>query len=89
MLDRLEQDGYIRRLPDKGDRRRVLVELTPRPRKLATELYGSFEAAAARLVRSRPDQLTLLRDVLDGGRRFYEQQAAQLRATKKRPERAN
>jgi DNA-binding MarR family transcriptional regulator len=27
-LDRLEQRGYIRRLPDPGDRRSVLVELT-------------------------------------------------------------
>jgi DNA-binding MarR family transcriptional regulator len=85
LLDRLEQVGYIRRLPDKGDRRRVLVELTPRARKLATEFYGSFEAAAAGLSRYRPDQLTLLRDFLDGGRRFYEQQAARLQATKKRP----
>jgi DNA-binding MarR family transcriptional regulator len=89
MLDRLEQVGYIRRLPDKGDRRRVLVELTPRAHKLATEFYGSFEAAAAGLGRYRPDQLTLLRDFLDGGRRSYEQQSARLQATEKRPARAN
>ena len=85
MLDRLERIGYIRRLPDRGDRRRVLVELTPRARKLATEFYRSFEAAAAGLGRYRPDQLTLLRDFLDGGRRFYEQQAVGLRATEKQP----
>jgi DNA-binding MarR family transcriptional regulator len=85
MLDRLERIGYIRRLADKDDRRRVLVELTPRARKLATDFYGSFEAAAAGLSRYRADQLTLLRDFLDGGRRFYEHQAAQLQATEKRP----
>ena len=30
VLDRLERAGYARRVPDPGDRRRVLVELTPR-----------------------------------------------------------
>jgi len=28
MLDRLESAGYVRRVPDPGDRRRVLVEAT-------------------------------------------------------------
>ena len=88
MLDRLEQVGYIRRLPDRGDRRRVLVELTPRARRLATEFYGSFGAAAAGLSRYQPDQLTLLRDFLDGGRSSYERQAAQLQATEKRSAKA-
>src|SRR5215468_8568266 len=60
MLDRLERAGYLRRLSDSGDRRRVLVELTPRARKLAAELYGSVEATAAGLRRYRPDQLALL-----------------------------
>jgi DNA-binding MarR family transcriptional regulator len=85
MIDRLEEAGYIRRLPDKGDRRRVLVELTPRARRLAAELYGSFEAAAAGLSRYGPDQLTLLRDFLQGGRRQYEHQAARLQGTDERP----
>jgi DNA-binding MarR family transcriptional regulator len=83
MLDRLERIGYIRRLPDRGDRRRVLVELTPRARELASELYGSFEAAGAGLSRYRSDQLALLRDFLVAGRKLYEQQAARLRATQK------
>ena len=29
-LDRLERAGYARRVRDRGDRRRVLVELTPK-----------------------------------------------------------
>jgi DNA-binding MarR family transcriptional regulator len=87
MLDRLERIGYIRRRRDSSDRRRVLVELTPRARKLATELYGSFEAAGSGLSRYDADQLTLLRDFLEGGRRLYEQRAARLQATEKRPAR--
>jgi DNA-binding MarR family transcriptional regulator len=89
MLDRLERIGYIRRLPDRGDRRRVLVELTPRARRLASELYGSFEAAGAGLRRYRPDQLALLRDFLEGGRKLYERHAARLQATPKRSQSTN
>jgi DNA-binding MarR family transcriptional regulator len=81
MLDRLEQAGYLRRRSDRGDRRRVLVELTPRARALAGELYGSLEDAAAGLSRYSPDQLALLREFLEGGRRMYEQRAAHLQAT--------
>jgi DNA-binding MarR family transcriptional regulator len=31
-LDRLEQAGYVRRLPDPGDRRGIVIELTPEGR---------------------------------------------------------
>jgi DNA-binding MarR family transcriptional regulator len=37
-LDRLESLGLVRRLPDPGDRRGVLVELLPRARRLADEV---------------------------------------------------
>jgi DNA-binding MarR family transcriptional regulator len=30
VIDRLEQGGYVRRIPDPADRRRVIVELVPR-----------------------------------------------------------
>src|SRR5262249_40145906 len=85
MLDRLAQIGSPRRRPDPGDRRRVLVELTPRAQNLASELYGSFGAAGAGLRHYRPDQLALLRDFLEGGRKLYERQTAQLEITKKSP----
>src|SRR5262245_30990907 len=55
MLDRLERIGSIRRLPDKGDPRRVLVELTPRGRSSQTSSTarsrppgpGAIEAASS------------------------------------------
>ena len=36
-LDRLERAGLIRRMPDPGDRRGVLVRLTPRGSKVARQ----------------------------------------------------
>jgi DNA-binding MarR family transcriptional regulator len=61
LVDRLEQQGYVRRKPDASDRRAVLVEATPlaRARLLAAyrpvgeamaklgERYGGERAAAA------------------------------------------
>jgi DNA-binding MarR family transcriptional regulator len=40
VLDRLEQAGYVRRLDDPADRRRVLVETTERFRELAEHAWG-------------------------------------------------
>jgi DNA-binding MarR family transcriptional regulator len=87
MLDRLEKAGYLRRRSDSGDRRRVLVALTPRARALAGELYGSLEDAAAGLSRYSPDQLALLREFLEGGRSLYEQRAARLQKKETQPAR--
>jgi DNA-binding MarR family transcriptional regulator len=40
MLDRLTRDGFVQRLPDPSDRRRVLVQLTDKARQLAADIYG-------------------------------------------------
>lgn len=39
-LDRLEEAGFVRRLADPDDRRAVLVELTPKGRKIWDETTG-------------------------------------------------
>ena len=39
-LDRLEEAGLVRRLPDPDDRRGVLVELTPKGRKVYDDAVG-------------------------------------------------
>jgi DNA-binding MarR family transcriptional regulator len=85
MLDRLERIGYVRRRPDRGDRRRVLVELTPRASTLAAEFYGSFAEAGSGLNRYTASELALLRDFLEGGRRMYEQQTARLQSAENPP----
>ena len=40
VLDRLEKAGYVRRLDDPADRRKVLVETTDRFRELAEHAWG-------------------------------------------------
>jgi DNA-binding MarR family transcriptional regulator len=42
LLDRLERAGYVRRLPDPADRRRILVRLTELALQGAAEIYGPF-----------------------------------------------
>jgi DNA-binding MarR family transcriptional regulator len=50
VLDRLEAVGYARRVRDPEDRRRVLVDVTPRLRRLVAEAYGRDEAAWSELL---------------------------------------
>ena len=45
VLDRLERAGYVRRLADPSDRRRVLVETTPLFRERAEYLWGPVAGA--------------------------------------------
>jgi DNA-binding MarR family transcriptional regulator len=70
-LDRLEEAGFIRRLPDPEDRRGVVVELTEQGREawdLAANVQGRREAFFARtLTKAEQKQLnTLLRKLLLG-----------------------
>jgi len=53
-LDRLEQAGLVRRLPDPDDRRGILVELTDAGRELA-EAAGDAESRASRRLFDRLD----------------------------------
>ena len=63
-LDRLEAAGLVRRLPDPDDRRGVLVELTPKGRKVysdAVEAQARKEAlVAAALGDEEKEQLNAL-----------------------------
>jgi DNA-binding MarR family transcriptional regulator len=80
-LDRLEQAGYARRVRDPEDRRRVLVEVTPKAQRLMHELYGPLGEAGAKLLADYSDRdLRLMRDFLRAGAEMQEEQAARIRA---------
>jgi DNA-binding MarR family transcriptional regulator len=44
-IDRLERAGHVRRVRDAGDRRRVMVEITPESRERAWAIYGPLQRA--------------------------------------------
>jgi DNA-binding MarR family transcriptional regulator len=77
VLDRLERSGYARRVSDPADRRRVLVELTPRAQEIAGRFYKAHQEVAEQLYqRYTRAQLELLLQFVRDGREFNEQRAA-------------
>jgi DNA-binding MarR family transcriptional regulator len=80
VLDRMEEAGYLRRLRDADDRRRVLVELTPLARKRAEEIWGPFSDLREALGRYTAEQLELLRDFHRMSREHNQARAAEVRA---------
>jgi DNA-binding MarR family transcriptional regulator len=79
-LDRLERAGYVRRVRDEGDRRRVLVEVTDRMLERAAHVYGPLAARAGELLGSFTDeQLRAMVEVLQRGADMQLEHAASLR----------
>jgi DNA-binding MarR family transcriptional regulator len=81
VIDRLERAGYARRVPDASDRRRVLVEITPKAYEAAMELMIEplrelYEPLAARY---SDDDLRLLIDFTRQGRELQDRHAEWLR----------
>jgi DNA-binding MarR family transcriptional regulator len=56
VLDRLERMELVTRKRDAADRRRVLVELTPKARELAFEVYGPVAAYARDYIEELTDE---------------------------------
>lgn len=77
LLDKLEQRGYLKRLPDPVDRRALRLEVTARGRNLRKRLIGYCDAVAERTFacvtpREREKLQGLLSRVLDDIRRKRE-----------------
>jgi len=80
VLDRLQSAGYLQRVPDPTDRRRVLVELTPTTKQIAEEVYGPIgEACVDALTDATDDQLVAILEFHARSRRLNLQQAELLR----------
>ncbi|WP_112663702.1 MarR family winged helix-turn-helix transcriptional regulator [Microvirga flavescens] len=50
LLDRMETEGLVRRVPYPGDKRRQLIEITPEGRALQQRMWKSYGAAIERFV---------------------------------------
>ena len=78
LLDRLERKGLARRARDDADRRRVLVEVTPKLREMSVELYGTPEQASAGLNAYTDEELELLTSFMRAGVEFQEEKMRRL-----------
>jgi DNA-binding MarR family transcriptional regulator len=81
VIDRLERAGLAGRVPDPSDRRRVLVELTPKAYAVSNELMVEpmrklYTPMAARY---SEEQLRLIIDFTRAGRELQERHAEWLR----------
>ena len=84
VLDRLERAGYARRVQDPGDRRRVLVELTPAARRELRELYAPLVDATMRQLEGyTTDEVSLVRDFMRDNRRLNEAHAERVRVRRR------
>jgi DNA-binding MarR family transcriptional regulator len=82
LLDRLERKGLAQRTRDTEDRRRVLVEVTPRLREMAAEVYGTPEEAVDGLASYTDEELELLTNFMRGSVAFQEERMRRLDAMK-------
>lgn len=79
-LDRLTLAGYVRRVHDTEDRRRVLVEVTARARRVGRDIWGPLASEGlAHASRYSIEQLNTILDFLRADRELQERHAARLR----------
>jgi DNA-binding MarR family transcriptional regulator len=84
MLDRLEKIGYVRRVRDPDDRRRVLVETGDAARERGLEIYQPFQDATLPMLDGYTDeQIALVAGFLHVGNEFYATQTARVEAMKR------
>jgi DNA-binding MarR family transcriptional regulator len=76
VLDRLQAAGYVTRVPDPDDRRRVLVELTAPTLEAIHKMMGPLATEGSRLLsRYTDEQLELLLEFVRAGRQMQERHA--------------
>jgi DNA-binding MarR family transcriptional regulator len=80
LLDRLERVGFVRRIRDLEDRRRVQVELTPLARERIAELYGPMAELGREWLEPYSDRdIEMLAEFFRHGTKINAANAARIR----------
>ena len=83
VIDRLEKAGFVRRVKDPGDRRRVVIE--PFPERIEREIAPLFESLAPALAelcaRYGTRELAAVRDFIAGVQQIAYDQIRKMRGT--------
>lgn len=88
MLDRLERRGYLTRSPHPTDRRKTIVQATPKAVHDANALVAPLvtEAAETLLGRYTVAEIELLIDFTRRAEQLQQRHTARLRTTRRRPD---
>ncbi|WP_459549194.1 MarR family winged helix-turn-helix transcriptional regulator [Nocardia sp. X0981] len=78
LIDRLERAGYVRRAPDPGDRRKVVVEPVDRPADLDRVLTPARRKIGDIIASYTPEQRELLFDYFARAAEAYRQAAEEI-----------
>ncbi len=84
LLDRLERAGWVRRLRDETDRRRILVEMTEQAQQAAAEVYGPFVAVLSEYDNYSDAQLRLITHYIERGSELPLEHAARIEDMRRR-----
>ena len=84
LLDRLERVGYVRRLRDPDDRRRIWVELTDKARQVAGEVYGPLVDVLAEYEKYSDEELRLITRYIERGSELLLEFAARIEEMRRR-----
>jgi len=80
LIDRLERKGFVQRVRDPADRRRVLVEMTPDGQKRVGRYYGPIVAEGTVLFAEVTDErLGEMRDWLVAARELTDRHRVRIR----------
>lgn len=80
VIDRLERAGYVQRLRDPSDRRKIWVECTPAIRAIITEIFGYYDVIGEAMTsRFSTEQVRTILEFLEIGRLVQNEMAAGLR----------
>ena len=88
IIDRLTHAGWVKRIQDPEDKRRVIVTPINNPKKVqeVRAIFGSLMSAMGQLSGSYSDtELALILDFMARSRVILLEQAAQVRTKKKEP----